>query len=330
MLQYGQDLLEKWSASRSYLLKYLFLYIFFPVAFPLIIYKCVRAFRERFGFKQRALEGKVVLLTGASSGIGESLARLLYTSGCRIILASRRVNELERVKSELLRLKTFGTVHVPAIVELDLADLDSIPISAQRAIQVYGHIDILINNAGMSYRGTVLDTKIKVDQRIMTVNYFGPLELTRRILHSMVRRKTGHIVFVSSVQGKIGIPYRSAYAASKHAVQALADSLRAEGSTSGLEVTVVSPGYVQTQLSMNALSGSGEQYGRMDAATAAGHSPDFVSGRIVKAIINCEKEVTIANAMPRAAMFLRHFWPEAFFRLMASRAVKEAPATTAS
>lgn len=116
---------------------------------------------------------------------------------------------------------------------------------------------------------------------------------------------------------------RSAYTASKHAVQALADSLRAELTDLGINVTVVSPGYVRTQLSVNAVTGSGDQYGQMDASTASGLSPDAVAKKIVNAIVNGENDVIISSIVPRIALFLRGFWPDFFFWLMARRARKD-------
>jgi len=212
---------------------------------------------------------------------------------------------------------------VPAVVQMDLGDLNSIDEKSTEILQIYGHIDILINNAGMSYRGNVLETNIDVDQRLMTVNYFGPLALTRNLAHSMVQKQNGRVVFISSVQGKIAIPFRSAYTASKHALQALADSLRAELADLGIKVTVVSPGYVKTQLSINAVTSTGDNYGQMDASTAAGHSPDYIARKTVMAMMNGDSEVVICSLLPRIAIFLRTFWPDVFFWLMASRARKD-------
>jgi len=122
---------------------------------------------------------------------------------------------------------------------------------------------------------------------------------------------------------KYSIYDRSAYTASKHALQALADSLRAELADLGIQVTVVSPGYVKTQLSMNALTSTGDNYGQMDATTANGHSPDYIAKKTVRAILNGDSEVVICSLLPRVAIFLRNFFPEIFFWLMASRARKE-------
>lgn len=152
-------------------------------------------------------------------------------------------------------------MYPPVIVLLDLADLKSIKTVAQQAIGIHNGIDILINNGGISVRADALDASLDVDLKVMTVNYFGTVALTKHVATSMSHRGCGHIVFISSVQGKIALPQRSAYSASKHALQAFADSLRAEVASRGLKVTCISPGYVRTQLSINALTASGESYG---------------------------------------------------------------------
>lgn len=154
-----------------------------------------------------------------------------------------------------------GPAYPPSVLPLDLAELNAIPAVASKAINIYNGIDILINNGGISVRAEALTTTLDVDLKVMTVNYFGSVALTKAILPSMVTRRKGHICFISSVQGKFALPYRSAYSASKHALQAFSDSLRAEVAAKGLKVTCISPGYIKTQLSVNALTATGEQHG---------------------------------------------------------------------
>lgn len=154
---------------------------------------------------------KVVLITGANSGIGESLAKYFYLAGCKLILAARRRNELERVRDSLLKMSTScGNVPTfcPTVLELDLADRNSISSKATTAIATHGTIDILINNAGIYNQGYVLDTVMDVDEQVMSVNYFGTLALTKAIGKHMVAKKQGHIAFVSSVLGKMTITNR--------------------------------------------------------------------------------------------------------------------------
>lgn len=139
--------------------------------------------------------------------------------------------------------------------------MNAIPSFANKAVAVHNGIDILINNGGISVRAEAISTGLDVDLKVMTVNYFGTVALTKAVIPSMVKRQTGHVCFISSVQGKIALPYRSAYSSSKHALQAFSDSLRAEVASKGLKVTCISPGYIKTQLSINALTATGEQHG---------------------------------------------------------------------
>ena len=145
----------------------------------------------------------------------------------------------------------------PKILTLDLEKIDTIKSKAEEAISMFGHLDILINNAGLSVRGGCLETDVSVYTRLMTVNFLGVVELTRHTCPDMLTRGSGHVVVISSVQGLLPTPYRGPYTASKHAVQAWADSLRAELVNTGITVTTVSPGYVNTNLSRNALTSSG-------------------------------------------------------------------------
>ncbi|KAM5263874.1 dehydrogenase/reductase SDR family member 7B isoform 5-T5 [Ctenodactylus gundi] len=202
-------------------------------------------------------------------------------------------------------------------------DSGAIVAAAAEILQCFGYVDILINNAGISYRGAITDTTVDVDKKVMETNYFGPVALTKALLPSMIKRRQGHIVTISSVQGKISIPFRSAYAASKHATQAFFDCLRAEMEQNEIEVTVISPGYIHTNLSVNAVTADGSKYGAMDRNTAQGQSPAKVAQDVLAAVGKRRKDVILADLVPALAIYLRTLAPGLFFRIMASRARKE-------
>ncbi|XP_052896677.1 dehydrogenase/reductase SDR family protein 7-like [Anopheles moucheti] len=294
--------------------------LFLPLAIPGLVLKLLTMVKEQRN--ARNLNGKVVLITGASSGLGEALAHSFFLAGCKIVLAARRKDELERVRKDLLELHTTVPTHPPIILPLDLSDLNSITDKVQSVLEIHGAIDILVNNGGISVRGDALSTAIDVDIRIMLVNYFGTVALTKACLPSMIARKEGRIVSISSVQGKFAIPYRSAYSASKHAMQAFCDSLRAEVAKDNIKVTLISPGYINTAISMNALTGSGATYGKMDAATASGASAEDAASGILKAIARDEKDIIMAPIAPRVAYWLRHSIPSLYFWIMKKRAEK--------
>lgn len=142
-----------------------------------------------------------------------------------------------------------------------MTDLNALPVKVNQILEIFGHIDILVNNGGISVRSDVASSSVDVDIRVMMVNYFGSVAMTKAVLPSMIARKEGKIVYVSSVQGKFAIPYRSAYAASKHALSAFTDCLRAEVHKDNVKVLLVSPGYINTALSLNALTASGDKHG---------------------------------------------------------------------
>ncbi|XP_055540320.1 dehydrogenase/reductase SDR family protein 7-like isoform X2 [Wyeomyia smithii] len=291
-----------------------------PFTLPYIIFKIIDIVKERR--YRECLPGKVVVITGASSGLGEALAHVFFLAGCKVVLCARRRNELERVRKDLLALYTTMETHSPVILPLDLSDISSLPLKIKEVLEIHGHIDIVINNGGVSIRSDCLSTAMDVDIKVMLVNYFGTVALTKACLPSMIERKQGRIVCISSVQGKFSIPHRSAYGASKHALQGFCDSLRAEISEHDVKVTLISPSYIRTALSVNALTGTGEQYGKLDSTTASGVSPSIVAKRILKAVLRDEQDVIIASFAPKMAYWVRHLFPTLYFWIMARRAQK--------
>lgn len=292
-----------------------------PVVFPWLVYQLYNSqFKNRI-HKNRYLEDKVVLITGASSGLGESLAHKFYLAGSKVILAARRKEELERVKKDLLNLKVEKS-HEPAILILDLSELKDIPKIAKEALDIFGRIDILINNGGISYRGEIISTSVDVDLKILVVNYLGHVTLTKALLPSLIRQGNGHIIAVSSIQGKIAIPFRSAYSASKHAVQAFFDVLRAELAETNIHVCIVSPGYIKTNLSLNALTDTGSTYGVMDKTTNTGMDPEIVAEAIVNAVLSRKNELILSSLLPQLALLIRIIWPSLYFYLMQKRAYR--------
>ncbi|XP_074552370.1 dehydrogenase/reductase SDR family member 7B [Halichoeres trimaculatus] len=271
------------------------------------------------------LREAVVVITGASSGLGKECVRVFHAAGARLVLCGRDAARLQEVVEELTASSAGSQkqTHTPKTVTFDLADSASVDRAAEEILKCYGQVDVLINNAGISYRGSILETNISVQRDVMETNYFGPIALTQALLPSMVRRRSGHIVVISSVQGKISIPCRSAYSASKHATQAYFDCLRAEMERYKIQVTVISPGYIRTNLSVNAVTGDGSKYGVLDKTTASGRDPRDVAQAVLRAVRHRSKDVILAGPLPTLAVYLRTLWPALFFKLMSSRARKE-------
>ncbi|XP_039216468.1 dehydrogenase/reductase SDR family member 7B isoform X1 [Crotalus tigris] len=271
------------------------------------------------------LKDAVVVITGATSGLGKECAKAFHAAGSKLVLCGRSREKLQEVLQELSvaadPLKNARRHHT---VVFDLSDIKAVVNAAKEILNCVDHVDILINNAGISYRGTIADTAIEVDRKVMETNYFGPVALTKALLPAMMERRKGHIVAISSVQGKISVPFRSAYAASKHATQAFFDCLRAEVARFNIEVTVVCPGYIQTNLSLNAVTSDGSQYGVMDKTTSEGKAAADVARLVLDAVGERQKEVLLVPGfLPALAVYLRPLCPALFFTLMARRAGKD-------
>lgn len=257
-----------------------------------------------------SVKGKVIWLTGASSGIGEALAHELSKRGCKLILSSRREDALKEVKKQC-----DGDQDQIMILPLDLAESENLGSATQEAIKLFGHIDILINNGGISQRSLGKQTSEAVDRKIMEVNYFGTVSLTKHLLPHFLERKQGHFVTVSSLVGKFGTPYRSAYSASKHALHGFYDSLRAELFRDNIDITLVCPGFIHTNVSINALTGSGEKLDQMDDAQANGMPANTFARKMIKAIDQKKREVNIGGK-ERYGVLLKRFLPGMFAKVV--------------
>ncbi len=245
----------------------------------------------------------VIWVTGASSGIGEAVVRQLDAEGADIVLSSRAADDLQTVGDGL------SGVGEKLVLPFDITDEAGVSVAARTVLDRFGRIDVLFNNAGITQRARVVDTDLSVYRRVMDVNFFGPLMLTKAVLPSMLDRGSGHIVCTTSVAGKYGSPMRSGYNAAKHAAHGFFDSLREEVSASGIDVTLIVPGAVRTNVSINALRGDGSLYNRMDPFLEEGMSPEECARRIVDAIHARRREVLIADGVARRHVILKRWSP---------------------
>ncbi|UOQ98946.1 SDR family oxidoreductase [Hymenobacter sp. 5317J-9] len=253
-------------------------------------------------------QGQVVWITGASAGIGEALARAFAGQGARLVLSSRNEAELQRVQAACAPAEAL-------VLPLDLAAPDTFAAAVAAVQARFGHIDLLVNNGGISQRSLALDTSLAVDRRLMEVDYFGPVALSKAVLPGMLARRAGRIVVISSLVGKFGTPYRSAYAAAKHALHGFFDSLRAEIYTSGVGVTIICPGFIHTGVSVNALTGDGRALGEMDEATASGLAPADFARQALRAIAQDRNEVAIGGR-ETWGLLLKRLAPGLFARVL--------------
>ena len=251
---------------------------------------------------------QVVWITGASSGIGEHLAYAFANQGARLILSSRNEQELQRVKQNCPEAAEV------MVLPMDVTDYAGMPALVQRALSRFETIHILINNAGISQRSAVKNTLFEVDKKIMEVNFLGTVALTKAVLPSMAAQKKGQIVVISSVMGKLGTPRRSAYAASKHALHGYFDSLRAEIHEQGIKVTIICPGYVHTNVTINALTADGSANNQMAEATRNGMAPGVFAEKALHAIAR-EKEEILIGGKETLGVYIKRFFPGLFSRI---------------
>jgi short-subunit dehydrogenase len=232
---------------------------------------------------------KVVWITGASSGIGAELARQYSNLGIKLILSSRRADVLGQVKSDCCNPENIK------ILPFDLIDFKSVSELVKLAYELFGTIDILINNAGISQRSLIIDTDFEVYKRLIEINYLGQVAISNAILPYFIKQGGGSFVIISSVMGKYSSPYRSGYAAAKHALHGFFDTLRMEHQNDNIFVTIICPGFVNTSISKNSLTGDGTPLGQYDRANARGLSVELSAKKIISAVDKKKWEISFGG-----------------------------------
>jgi len=255
-------------------------------------------------------QDRVVWITGASSGIGAALAIEMAGAGARLVLSGRNHQALEKIQQRCTRLGASAE-----ILPFDIAQPDHVPEAARHLLDHFGRLDLLVNNAGISQRSLVQNTRLSVDRRIMEINYFGNIALTKAVLPFMLQQGYGHIAVTTSIVGRFGFPLRSAYSASKHALYGFYESLRTELSGSGIHVTFITPGRIQTDISLHALNDQGDQQGVMDPGQARGMPVDRSARHIMKGLIKQKKEILVGGK-ELWMVFIYKFFPAWFYRIV--------------
>lgn len=255
------------------------------------------------------LKNKVVWITGASSGIGEAVTYKMNQLGAKLIISSRKSEALYKVKGNCK-----GNPLDIHVLPLDLENTLSLPEIAAAAAKIYGHIDMIIHSGGVSQRSLAIETDINVAQRIMDINFWGAVSLTQAILPGMITKNSGHIVIISSLVGKFGTKFRSAYSASKHALHGYFDSLRTE-ILPEIKITIICPGFIKTNVTYNALTADGTRQNSLDDAQANGMSAFECAEEIVKAIQGWKQEVYIGGR-EKYGVLIKRFFPGLFAKII--------------
>jgi dehydrogenase/reductase SDR family member 7B len=253
---------------------------------------------------------KIVWITGASSGIGKALVKKFYQEGAKVILSSRKEESLKQVAEEFqLNPSRYK------ILPLDLEKLTELNQKTADAIECFGVVDLCIHNGGISQRSLVEETEFSVDERLIQINYLSYVAITKALLPSMIKNGSGQFIVISSLVGKFGTPMRSGYSASKHALHGFFDSLRAELYSKNIKVLIVCPGFIKTNVSINAFTGDGSSQGKMDDAQENGMSVEKFSSVLLKALENNKEEISIGGK-EKMGVLIKRFFPRVFSKMI--------------
>ena len=253
---------------------------------------------------------KRVWIIGASSGIGEGLVKTLAEKGARLVISARNESKLLELES------TFSFAEIE-ILTMDVENHASLAEKTQEAWQVFDSLDYVFLNAGMSVRDLVQDSRLDVERKIMDINFWGPVSITKELLKKKNTGNNLHLVLTSSLSGKYGVPKLAAYAASKHAIQGYFDSLRAETFGSGLFIHIVIPGFIRTNITIDGLRGDGSKSGKMQNALAEGMDPEVCAMGILRGLER-GKEEFIVGGSERFTVVFNRFFPSLMKKLIRS------------
>ncbi|SIN84652.1 Short-chain dehydrogenase [Parasphingorhabdus marina DSM 22363] len=256
-------------------------------------------------------KNKTVWITGASSGIGEALARSFADAGANLILSGRRTEALTSV-ADCIPTESL-------VLPFETTDYDALPGVVDEAKNWKGSVDILVNNAGISQRSLALDTHPDVHHKIINVDLLAPIWLTQLLLPHMIASGGGHIVGISSVAGRVGVPLRTAYCAAKHGLIGYLDALRAETQKlHDIHVTNILPGSIRTDVSRNALTKDGTRRAKSDAVIDNGMEPSECARQILEAVRSNQPELIIAEGPELMLAQMRQSDPEKLFEMTAA------------
>ncbi len=269
----------------------------------------VPGFSSIFGAMQN-WQGKIAWITGASSGIGEEMARQLNAAGASVVLSARRKEILKEIAAKLPHPEN------SLVLPLDMECPEQFPAAVNQVLEKYARLDLLFNNAGISQRSYAADTADVVDRRLMEINYFGTITLTKALLPQFRKQHGGHIAVTSSLAGKFGFYQRSAYAASKFALHGFFETLRLEEEEHNLKVTMLCPSGIKTAISQNALSGQGEKFGQSSALQEQGLAVEECVKRMIEAIEKEKTEVIIGQGMEALSVKIKALFPDFFLKML--------------
>jgi len=256
------------------------------------------------------LMGKVIWITGASSGIGEAIAQELIKEGCKLILSARRLEELNRVRNNI-KLADKDILVLP----IDLEQHQQVDDWVTKVMDKFNQIDILINNGGISQKSSALATNTAVERKIMDINYFGNVALAKAVARIMIQQKSGKIAVISSIIGKFGLPDLSTYSASKHALYGFYDSFRMELKDANINILIVSPGFINTNVAINSIKGDGNLVNENSPAMEKGMKTNVFAKKFIQTLKSNTNHKFIGKNEILAVPF-KVVFPSIFYKLV--------------
>ncbi|KAM9837219.1 dehydrogenase/reductase (SDR family) member 7Cb [Aulostomus maculatus] len=279
-------------------------------------------YNEVMRFMSKSLvRNKVVVISDAVSGVGTECAQLFHKGGARLILCGSSWDKLESLYESLTSDADPKETFAPKLVILDFSDMESMEDVVAEVLECYGCVDVLICNSSMKLKAPVQSVSLELDRNIMDINYFGPSTLAKGVLPTMVPRRSGHIILVNSIQGRLAVPFRSSYAASKHAAQAFFDCLRAEVEEYGIVVSTINHTYIDASTPPPA-EDPAPKPNSLAAFVASqlthGVRPPALANEIMLTVNRKRKEVVLAHPIPRVALYLRSLFPSFLFSVLSA------------
>lgn len=257
----------------------------------------------------KRVSGKTIWITGASSGIGRALAKYWAGNGNTLILSGRDVQRLEEIANEC----TIAGSKV-LVRDFKLDDSNSLDLVVNEVTSCVDRIDILVNNGGIGQRSLAIETPDKVARQLFEIDFWGHINLTRNVLPFMIANGGGTIVVMSSLSGLFGFPQRSFYCASKHALHGYFETLRLEHIKDNIQVTMVCPGRIKTNISLSAITASGDVHGKMDPGQINGVETEVLASKVDRAV-RVKKKLIIVGGKEILMAYFKRFWPWLFYRI---------------
>lgn len=254
----------------------------------------------------RFFQNKTVVVTGASSGIGAELSVQLLRAGANVILCARSENKM---KNLVENLEVSPDKYL--ILPVDFSRTPDFENIVQSIVSKFPKVDILINNAGIAQKSLVQETSEEVERRVMEVNYFANINFTKALLPHFIANKSGQVVGISSILGEIGLPFVAPYCASKHAINGYYNGLRYDVEKHNIAVSIVSPGFIKTDITKKSLTGDGKSHEQDSIAQEKGMEASVCARRILQKVAKKKRQSYVGGLellMPKFALLFPRFF----------------------